>query len=286
VTAALPEGACDCHVHVVGPATRFPFLADRPYTPADATYAMLQERMRDLGIDRTVIVQPSFYGTDNRCTLDALAQFGPTARGVAAVAPDIDPAALDGLHQAGVRGLRVNLGSNANAALDGARDSLAQAAGQCARNGWHIQIYATPALLSPLLPDLARLGVPVVVDHFGLAPTDLARPYVAALVQALRHGPLWLKLSAPYRLDADAGSITRLARHLTQAAPGRMLWGTDWPHPPVHSGRPEPGAPPRPYRAIDGRALLRMTQDWFPDPAVRRQVLTDNPARLYDFAPG
>ena len=83
MTAALPEGACDCHVHVVGPAARFPFLADRPYTPADATYAMLQERMRGLGIDRTVIVQPSFYGTDNRCTLDALAQFGPTARGVA-----------------------------------------------------------------------------------------------------------------------------------------------------------------------------------------------------------
>lgn len=286
MTSPLPAGACDCHVHVVGPATRYPFHADRPYTPADAPAALLQARMQDLGIARAVIVQPSFYGTDNSCLVDALALLGPAGRGVAVVAPDAGSAVLDPLHQAGVRGLRINLASNADAALEAARESLAQTVSQCVRRGWHIQIFSTPALLLPLLPDLARLGVPVVIDHFGLASTDLAHPYTVALTKALQGGSLWLKLSAPYRLDAsaDEAGVARLAQHLTRAAPERVVWGSDWPHTPVHSGRRDPDAPPRPYRTIDGRSLLRLAEAWFPDPAVRRRVMTDNPAHLYAFA--
>ncbi len=286
--AAAPARACDCHVHVVGPKQSYPLIARRSYTPPDAPVADLKAMLARLGLARVVIVQPSFYGTDNRCLLDALAALGPAARGVAVLPDDTPGSVLDQHHRAGVRGLRINVLSSGPAAPDAVRQQIAATAKLCARNGWHIQMWNGAAAIAALAPTLRAAPVATVLDHFGLI--DPAQPDAEAsraLRALLAEGRVWMKLSAPYRITDDPfdARVAALARLLAAAGPERIVWGSDWPHTPTHAATPGAGSASAetPYRAIDTRALLADARAWFPDARTQHAMLVDNPARLYGF---
>ncbi len=283
-------GACDCHVHVIGPQTRYPLVAKRSYTPMDVTADDLIAMMTRAGLDRAVVVQPSVLGEDNSCTLDALPQLqaaGKSGRAVAVVTSTLSGAQLDAMHQAGVRGLRVNLHSHAGATLDQAQSAVRQAASLAERNGWHLQLFANRQTLSALKPTAQALGVTVVLDHFaGLSPDALDDADSQAVLDWLASGQAWLKLSGTYRVCEDAfdARLKPLAQHLARLNPERLVWASDWPHTPAHAGQPTLNPPVKAYRPLDTVRLRAAVHDWLDAPLASR-VLRDNPARLYDFGP-
>ena len=279
-----PPGSCDCHVHVIGPKNRFPLSPNRTYTPKDAVMSELRAMLARLDIERTVIVQPSIYGTDNSCTLDAMDEIGATARAVAVLRPDTAGSTLDDLHRRGVRGLRVNVATSP-IGLDTVRQQLKAATTLAARNGWHVQIFATPDALDTLAHELLASPGPIVIDHFGLiSPGKNAVARAGTLIRLLGTGKVWVKLSAPYRIADDPydPGIVLLARALADANPDRVVWGSDWPHTPPHPGGPITDRE-EPYRDLDTRALLHVTRTWLPDARMQSRLLVENPAKLYDF---
>ncbi|MBX6426514.1 MAG: amidohydrolase family protein [Variibacter sp.] len=281
-----PFGACDSHVHVVGPKAIFPLAARRSYTPMDAPVGALRAMLKRLGLDRAVLVQPSFYGTDNACLLAALAELGEAARGVAVVAPDITAAELDTLHRAGVRGIRVNVVSLGGLSTAEIAARLHDTAKLCLRNGWHIQAFMPSEAIVALAATLRALAVPVVIDHFGLVnPADLDGAPARQLIELLATGRVWVKLSAPYRITEDIADprVGQLARRLADANPEQVVWASDWPHTPVHHGTPVDDDRETPYRDIDTARLLAQVAEWFPEPRRQQSILVDNPARLYGF---
>lgn len=271
-TFAVPTGACDAHMHVFGPEPRYPHVARPHYTLPPGELGHYRRLMERLSLARFVIVQPSFYGTDNRCLLDALAAAGDAARGVVMIDDD-DGDDLDRFDALGVRGIRLDLFKRADLPLRDIEAFIDRMAGRAARLGWHLQFYAPGYVVRDLLPFLARLDIDHVIDHMGymlekdgLTPDDFDR-----LLDLLRHGRSWLKLSAPYRLAGERGyeAVEGVARAIVDAAPERAIWGSDWPHIPK-SGR-------------DTGELLNLMTRWAPDPDVRRMILADNPQRLFDF---
>jgi predicted TIM-barrel fold metal-dependent hydrolase len=221
----VPPGACDCHVHIFGRPTRFPLARDRAYTPPEASIEELLALQEALGFERVVIVQPSVYGTDNSCTLDALHRLGPRARGVTVIDSRTSQEELGLMKSAGVRGVRVNLQT-------GGTDDPAfieNAAARIASLGWHVQTFTRISLLRRLKP----LPVLLVVDHFGLPQSMDDVRYLASL---LREGNTYVKLSGPHRLPMDPGPVVRA---LLEANPERCVWGSDWPH-PFSRGRRDP----------------------------------------------
>ena len=268
----VPAGACDSHIHVYGDPARVPFepLANRA-PPAEylADYLRIRDR---LGLARTVIVQTPFYGADNACVLDTIAQLAPHARGVAVVSPKIDDDELAALHKGGIRGLRFGI----ELARGMRFDCLEAMAARIASFGWHIQYRSTETDLPELAPRLQRLPVPVCVDHIGSIPPETGVEDAAfeALLRLLDTGRCWVKLSAPYQLSRrgppDYEDYRAQARALVAAAPERMVWGTNWPHPRV-AEKP------------DDADLLNVLADWAEDDATRKAILVDNPAALYGF---
>ncbi len=286
----LPQGACDCHVHIVGLPTQYPMSPQRAYTPPEASLADLIETRRRLGISRNVLIQPSFYGTDNRAMLEAVAELGDTARGVAVVSPDIGDAELAKLDAQGVRGIRMNLETResrdpkvALAALDGFAKRLTHL-------GWHIQIYAALPVIAALADRIAALPVDVVIDHFGLAQASdgVDQKGFAALLELVRSrkssvNKTYVKLSALYRISQAPGyfDVAPIARALIAAGPDRMLWGSDWPHTDRVPGR---GALElHPFRRIDDSFALALLSEWCGDKGVERMILVETPGRLYRF---
>lgn len=267
---AVPPGACDCHVHVFGPVERYPFAADRTYTPPDASIEELLALQKRLGLERVVIVQPSVYGTDNSCMLDALDRLGSRARGVAVIDAQSH---LPSMKVRGVRGVRVNLQTAGVADPATAQRLLEETAARVAPMRWHLQVFAKVKLLKDLR--LQQLRVPLVIDHFGL-PAD--EDDLAWLTEQLRSGRAYVKLSAAHRVPINLGP---LARALIAANPERCLWGSDWPH-PVSSGSRDPDEV-QPFDAIDDAAALARIHFWTAVPTLFRKILVDNPARLYDF---
>jgi predicted TIM-barrel fold metal-dependent hydrolase len=282
-----PPGACDCHVHVVGPKRRFPLAGRRSYTPMDAPLPDLRAMLARLGIDRVVLVQPSFYGVDNGCVLAALDELGSMARGVAAVAPDIAPAEIDAMHRAGIRGIRLNMASLGTTTPDALTALLRDTAKLCARNGWHIQLFVHAETLAAMAGRLGGLDVPIVIDHFGLVkPAEMDGPAARVLLDLLSTGRTWVKLSAPYRIADNPADprVGDLVDRLVRANPDRLVWGSDWPHTPVHNASPVHDDAEMPYRDIDTAGLLRSMAAWCRDPRALESILVDNPSRLYDFS--
>jgi predicted TIM-barrel fold metal-dependent hydrolase len=261
----MPSGACDAHLHVFDDHVRYPLAAQRHYTPALCRLGDYRRTARVLGIERAVVVQPSVYGFDNRALLDALAEGAMDARGVVVVGPDIPDTELDRMHALGVRGVRANV-VNANGL--GADDALRLAPRLKAR-GWHLQLQVEIGRFDGLDEFVTKAALPVVIDHFGLpASSDPDAPAFARLARLVAAGQCWVKLSGYYRFPAiDAAG---LARALARANPERLLWASDWPHPGL-------GRVPMP----DDAELLDQFGAWFPDAAMRRQVLVENPVRLY-----
>jgi predicted TIM-barrel fold metal-dependent hydrolase len=282
----VPDQACDCHVHVIGDPSRFPFAASRTYTPESASVEELLALHRALHLRRVVIVQPSVYGTDNACTLDAMKHYGPAARGIAVLPPATPSATLDTMDRAGIRGVRINLGTAGDTNLAEARRRLSSAIELVQGRKWHVQVYAALPVVAGLSDLVQSSPVPVVFDHFGgaKAAAGLSQPGFDQLLQLLASGKGYVKISGVYRasdLAADYPDAAPLAGALIGANPRRVVWGSDWPHPDTTPGR-KPGEISPLLRLDDGR-LLNLLATWLPDPAVRKTILVDNPAALYGF---
>jgi predicted TIM-barrel fold metal-dependent hydrolase/predicted NBD/HSP70 family sugar kinase len=287
VSFAVPAGACDCHVHVFGRAAQFPFAARRGYTPPSADSDELLALQRVLHLSRVVIVQPSVYGSDNSCTLDGMRRLGERARGVAVIDAATSNAALDQLHRAGIRGVRVNLATAGESDPAQARRNLAEAVARVAPRGWHVQVYTELSVIAALREEVPRLGVPIVFDHFGgaTAAAGVGQPGFDALLALVAAGHAYVKVSAAYRSSDKAPAyddVAPLAQALIAANPDRIVWGTDWPHP--HAARPGAALDEvAPFHDIDDGLALNQLPQWAPSAAMRRKILIENPARLYDF---
>lgn len=288
VNFAVPRGACDCHTHVFGDPARFPFWTGRTYTPEPASVAELRRLLRTLHLDRVVIVHPSVYGTDNACTLDALRQLGRRARGVAVIDDKTSDAQLDEMHRAGVRGIRLNLEVAGQTDPAAVRHRLRNAFQRVSPRKWHVQLNTRLAVIEALQDELMAATAPVVFDHFGGARAALgtSQPGLSALTGLLRAGKAYVKLSAAYRVTAappDCADVAPLARALIAANPQRILWGTDWPHPHPAALPGRPATDVTPLEPIDDGRLMNLLAVWAPDAALRRTILVENPARIYDF---
>ncbi|RQR68700.1 MULTISPECIES: amidohydrolase family protein [unclassified Burkholderia] len=288
--AALPPGSCDCHVHLFD-AVRFPFAPNRSYTPGQARVADLLAFEARLGIERIVLVQPSVYGTDNAALLAGLHELGlHRARGVAVIDPrTATHAELQALHDQGVRGIRLNLQVRGERDLSVASAQLQRASDAVAPLGWAVQIYADLDIVAGLAPDIARLGAPVVLDHFAGARAHTLSDQQAAfatVVDLVKHGNAYVKLSAPYRASRQAplfDDLGPIARALIDARPDRMLWASDWPHTGSAGNRDGDLTRIEPFRREDAGAALNQLLGWTDAAALRQQILVDNPARLYRF---
>jgi predicted TIM-barrel fold metal-dependent hydrolase len=284
----VPRGACDCHTHVFGPDILFPHDPARKYTPPEATTPELVSLHVQLGIDRVVIVHPSPYGADNRATLAGMRGYGRGARGVAVIdAKTITNEELDKLHAAGIRGVRVNLETGGVTDPAAAGAALLEAAARVAPLGWHVQTYTNLGLIVALKDVCASLPVPLVIDHFGRAQASLGtqQPGFADMLALVKSGKAYVKLSAPHRLGdtPDDANTAAIAKALIDANPERMLWGTDWPHPGGKPRAPEHVKEIEPFVTVDDGAALNRLARWAGTPERIKQILVDNPARLYDF---
>ncbi|AOB31348.1 hypothetical protein AKI39_12615 [Bordetella sp. H567] len=287
----MPPRACDCHTHIFGPASRYPYAAERHYTPGEASVRQLLALHDSLGIERVVIVQPSPYGTDNRCTLDAVAALNADgadrARAVVVVDGQTTGQALRAMHAQGARGVRINLetrGANDPAAAGAA---LREVAGRVADLGWHVQMYTNPLVVVRLADIIDRLPVPVVLDHHaGMRVADPAHQAVrGALIDLIAGGNVYVKLSAPHRASSQPNhaDLQPLVDAFLGCRPDRMVWGTDWPHPGAWPGIKRNPATMEPFHPVDDSAALRLARQWISDPAGFAAVLAGNPGRLYAF---
>lgn len=275
---ALSRGACDCHAHVCGTPGQYPLYAKRVYTPANSALPAYLKMLSVLGVDRAVLVQPSFFGTDNSALLDAIAVAGMQFRGVAVVPHDVSDAELERLHQRGVRGARVNIVDT----LDGKgvlpRAALVQLARRIQPLGWHMEFLMHVDEFPNLDSELENFPVEMVFGHLGYVRADkgVSVPGFQALLRLLRSKQAWVKLTGPYRIstvphphtDTDA-----YAHALLDAAPDRVVWGTDWPHVMTkwHMAMP------------NDADFIDLLARWAPDPVLREQILVKNPERLYQF---
>lgn len=272
-TFDIPAGACDVHMHVFGPAERFPHVAHPHYTLPDGRLGHFRELMTILGLTRFVIVQPSYYGTDNTCLLEALEASGDAARGVVMIDEDAPLEDLRRMHAVGVRGLRLDLFKRSGQPLADIQAYITRMAAKIAPLGWHLQFYVPGWVVKDLIPFLAILEIDFVIDHMGymLEEDGLTEGDFARLIELARSGRCWIKLSAPYRLAKKRGyeAVEGVAKAIVDAAPDRTVWGSDWPHIPG-LGR-------------DTGELLNLLPVWASDAVVRRAILVDNPQRLFGF---
>lgn len=284
----IPAGACDCHTHIFGDARRFPFAADRLYTPEPASIAEMRALHRSLHMDRVVIVQPSVYGTDNACTLDAVGQLSSRARAIVVIDDATPAAALDKMHSAGARGVRINLATFNQASPVVARQRLQHAVEQLKDRPWHIQIYTTLSVIDAIKDQVMQSPIPVVFDHFGGAQASAGTTQAgfAALVGLVKSGKAYVKISGAYRSSSqppDYADAAPLAKALIAANPQRILWGSDWPHPDSARVAGRETTDIAPLLQIDDGRLLNQLPVWAADAALRKTILVDNPARLYGY---
>jgi predicted TIM-barrel fold metal-dependent hydrolase len=267
---AVPAGSCDAHFHVF--EAGYPHVAAPFYTFPDATLEQYLRLTEVLGITRMVIVQPTFYGTDNSLALDVLRRVGPRCRAVIRVEEDVTDDELDRCHALGVRAIRLDLFARAGQPIEDIIAYIGRMAARTRPRGWHLQFYTPGAVVRDLLPFLADFDEPFVIDHMGymkeedgLTGTDADR-----LLGVLRDNDgCWIKLSGPYRIakDRPLSTVRELGRALVATRPDRLLWGSDWPHLP--NGQRDTGE------------LLNLLADWAPDPADRAKILVESADRLF-----
>ena len=270
----VPAGAVDCHAHVFGRPEQYPYAATRAYTPPPVFLDDYLAMHDAVGIARGVLVHTGVHGTDNRVMLDALRQHPHRLRGVALIAEHVGDAELEMLDKAGVRGFRVNLAAKTGVQMAPSR----RLAERVMPLGWHVQFLLDVEEFPDLDQVLGAFPTEVVIDHMGRPDPrrGVAAPGFQALLRLLRSGRGWSKLSAPYRTSGQHppyADMIPFARALAEAAPERLVWGSDWPHVMLETPMPNDGE------------LVDMLADWVPDAAVRKRIWVDNPERLYGFAP-
>jgi len=284
---AMPNGACDCHVHIFGPHEEFALSKGRQYTPPQALQSDLVKLHDGLGLARVVIVHPSPYGSDNSCTLRALKALKGRGRGVVVIDKTLSKAELQRMHALGVRGVRINLQTQGVHDLSMAQEEIDWTAQTIQHLGWHIQLFTQLDVIARLESVINQYNTQFVIDHFGLINPDLGldQPDLQVLLRMIRDGKVWMKLSAPERISKtpDSPAVTQLARALIACNPQRMLWGSDWPHTGgVVSGRRNIELP-EPFNALDDGAALNRLQRWAATAEMLQRILVSNPAALYDF---
>jgi predicted TIM-barrel fold metal-dependent hydrolase len=276
-----PPGGCDAHFHVFGPRERYPYGSDLRYTPPLAPLADYLKLAGRLGLSRYVLVQPSAYGRDNRCLLEAMREIGPeSCRGIVDIDEIAPDAELERLDAQGVRGVRVNL-SPVKPFESGFAPKLmpriARLAARCAEVGWQLDFLTPGWLTAELMPTLRKLRLDFTLAHFGMlqAKDGLDQPGFRALLELLRSGErrCWVKLTGVYRMSAAAGfaDVAPMARALIEAAPDRLIWGSDYPHLSF-------------AEKVGSIELWNLFGTWASDEATRRRILVDNPRNLFGFS--
>jgi predicted TIM-barrel fold metal-dependent hydrolase len=284
----VPPGATDCAVHIYNDPKRHPFWEGRTYTPEPATVPELKQMMRALGVSRVVVVQASTYGTDNSIVVDSIRELGNGARGVAVIDDKTTEASLDAMHRGGVRGIRLSLGNQGVTDPAAAKQRLKNASDRMkSRKGWSVLISGSPETWQALRVELAAVAAPIVIDHFGepRVADGIGQPGFISVMELVKSGRAYVKFSNADNLAAqtDLSDVTPFAKALIAANPQRIVWGTAWPHP---SAGAVPGRKPTDlalHRQTDDGQVMNMLAVWAPDPALRKMILVDNAARLYDF---
>jgi 2-pyrone-4,6-dicarboxylate lactonase len=278
-----PPLACDAHFHVFGPADRYPHGGvneNLRYAPPLAPLSDFLELSKHLGFERFVFVQPSAYGRDNRCMLDAMREVGiARCRGIVDVDENAPDALLAEMNAIGVRGVRINVSPvkpSEPGFSETMRPRIERLDARCAELGWQLDFLGPGWLTEELLPVFARLRCSFTIAHMGMfrAENGAQQPGFQKLLDFLRHGHgrAWVKLTGTYRMAtfptfADAAPM---ARALIEAAPDRLIWGSDYPHLSFAD-------------RVGSVQLFNLIADWAPDEATRRKILVDNPAALFGF---
>jgi 2-pyrone-4,6-dicarboxylate lactonase len=263
---AVPPGACDAHFHVFEPG--YPHVPHPHYTFPDATIDQYLAMTAALGLERMVLVQPSFYGTDNRLLADTLKRLGPRCGGVVQIEEDTTGAELDAFGEIGVRAVRLDLFARAQWPADEIIAYIRRMAARVTPRGWHLQFYTPGTVVRDLLPFLADLEDTFVIDHMGYL-TESDPDFERRLLAVLAQGSCWIKLSGAYRVakDKPMSTVTPWGKALVTARPDRLIWGSDWPHLP--DGQRDTGE------------ILNLLATWAPAEKDRQAILVDGPARLF-----
>jgi len=275
----LPAGSVDCHAHVCGPASQFPYAPERIYTPPDATLESYQTLLQMLGIDRAVLVQPSVYGTDNRALLSALRSNPQQFRGVAVISNDPKASSdqqLADLHAAGIRGLRCNIVDIADKSAGLPIEQLRNLAKRIEPLGWHLELLMHVNEYPNLAKTFEDFPVDLVFGHFGYshAKHGIADKGFQGLLELIKTQRAWAKMTGPYRIcDGDLPYIDMRPFNdaVLEANPNRLIWGSDWPHVMVKKQMPHDAD------------LCDLLGEWVQDANIRKSILVDNPCILYDF---
>lgn len=269
-----PPGSIDCQAHIFGPAAKFPYQADRGYTPPDSPLAAFRALHEKMGIERAVIVNSTIYGKDNAVVLDALAQSGGKYKAVVNIDDATTDKEIEAMEAAGIRGCRFAFLARLGGTPDFSR--VKRAADRIKAVNWSVDLYLEPQMIEALSPQMEALPVPYVIDHMGAvkAAQGIDQPaFKALLALARRDQKCWIKIMGPERMSATGAPFADtipFARALIEAAPDRVIWGSDWPHPNV------------PVMPNDGD-LVDLIPQFAPDETQRRKLLVDNPVRLHRF---
>jgi D-galactarolactone isomerase len=277
----VPLGACDCHHHIYD--GRYPFSQPNARMIANARVSDYRQLQRRLGLTRSIVVTPAPFpatAADNFVTLDALTALDPNSRGVAIVYPAVTDAELEALADRGFRGIRFSL-----TAADGSSPPIPAATADVIETlskrvnaiGWHVQFNIDAGQIVAIEDLLNRLPSPLVFDHMGHMPqpAGVAHPAFGIVRRLIDKGRTWVKLSVTYDSSKVGpptyADVNKVGEAYVKAAPERMVWGSNWPH-PSEATKP------------DDAVLLDLLAQWAPSEATRQRILVDNPEMLYGFA--
>ena len=276
---AFPAGAVDCHAHICGPATQFPYAQERIYTPPDATLENYQSLLHMLDVDRAVLVQPSVYGSDNKAMLAALKAQPKKFRAVAVIPTNpntLSDKELEQLHAAGVRGIRCNIVDVADKSASLPIQNLKALAERIKPFGWHLELLMHVNEYPNLAKTFENFPVDLVFGHFGYthAKHGVNDAGFQGLLELLKNQQAWVKMTGPYRIcdgNPPYADMRPFNDAVIDANPKRLIWGSDWPHVMVKKLMPHDAD------------LCDLFGDWVTDPGLRKSILVDNPCILYDF---
>jgi len=269
-----PPLACDAHCHIFGPASKFPYAPDAAYHPPDSPFEGLQKLHSILGIERAVIVHASCHGSDMRVTLDGIKRSNGKYRGTAIIDESFGDREFRQMDEGGIRGVRFNFVKHL-----GGRPDMAffqRTVARVKEMGWHLILHLDATDLVEFDAMFKKIPVPMVIDHMGRvkAADGLDQQPFKVLLEWMKNERFWVKVCGPERVSSMGPPFTDavpFARRLIEAAPDRILWGTDWPHPNVGKHMPNDGD------------LMDLFAQMAPTPELQKKILVDNPARLYGF---
>jgi 2-pyrone-4,6-dicarboxylate lactonase len=282
----IPIGACDCHVHVIGPYAQYPMTVARVYTPPECGLPELRKHLQGLHLSRVVLIQPSFYGADNTFQLLCAKEMGDSARVVIVIDEKTTDQELANMVSMGARGIRLNLSTSGIFDAQLARQQLVEIAQRIKDFDLHIQIYASAKVLAAIAGTIYTLPVPVVLDHFASIHAERFQEQteLSVILNLVKSGQAYIKLSGIYRISNASPNyeeVKDLAQLYVETNPDRILWASDWPH--TNTLPTIPATQVTPYRIVDDLRILDLLSDWIPNRQNLTKALVSNPERLYRF---